>query len=268
MPRTRKYRKVRDEWDSVTTWNIGDNVAHKKEIYKALNQNTASEPPSADWVEVPEVDWPYKWEHVDADFQTYEGMQLRGPWIAGTYYRGDLVRHEGGAWVAIQKTTTEPGLIDPTWFLLSEFLADWYDGAALLAITGLTQIPLTRSALNVSPTSPAFTVVGGDLQALIDVDVILDCAFVWTPTIAANNGDAGLLLSAVVQSGTGTIAKDLPFGGYQTSPRPTSNPLGQSHTLGLAKLLAGDTLRINAANYPGQSGTTDLDEFSMFLSVR
>ena len=176
-----------------------------------------------------------------------------------------LIEHEGGIWVCLGESSTKPTIGDPNWELLGSLLDVYYLAAPILNITAPTQVPLTRHPTN-HPTSPGFTIVAGDLRADVPLLVSLQTTLRWTPNIGSNNGDAGIVLYAEL-TGTGTIAFDLPFGDYFTSPRPTAEIISGEQNLGLVAMDVGDVLRINVDDYPGQSQETDLNALGLFAEV-
>ena len=135
----------------------------------------------------------------------------------------------------------------------------------LLAISGTTQVPLVFDAVNLNP-SPFFTVVGGNLQSLVAGLYTCDASFVWTPTVG-QNGDAGLVLDVALRSGTGSIAIDDPFGSIFQSSRANAVAFGASHSFGVANLAVGDVIGLDASDYTGQSGVTDLDSLHLYVKL-
>lgn len=143
-------------------------------------------------------------------------------------------------------------------------LPDRYTGAALTNISGTAQIVLSR-ATTAQPWSVSFwfTVSGGNLVAIRPAVITLEVQILWTP-VTANNQDAGLTVDAVLRSGSGSVETFL-YGGLFQSSRANNSPLGVSHALGYATLSEGDTIGLDANNYTGQSGQTDLGGVSLLI---
>ena len=151
------------------------------------------------------------------------------------------------------------------WWLAGNFgtaLIDGYDGAPLIDITGTTQVVLSRSPTQPVAQSPYFTVSAGNLVATRPCFVMFDISFVWTPTIA-NNQDAGIIFNLVLRSGTGSLGVDL-YGNLFQSSRANTVAFGDSHQFGFGDLQEGDVVGIDASDYTGQTGVSDLDDFSLY----
>ena len=192
-------------------------------------------------------------------------MYASGNWVAGTYDPQEVVDHLGIAWRCLNQTTAEPSDASADWARMALPLLDVYTGAALVAIAGATPVVFSYDPVNSSP-SELFTINAGNLQALVSGIFTFDMAVVWTPNTVGND-DAGLILQLEVRSGTPTFPIKDPFGSLFQSSRANSDPMGASHTLGMANMVAGDVIGVDANNYTGQSGTTDMASLHLYVSI-
>jgi hypothetical protein len=156
------------------------------------------------------------------------------------------------------------------WIMSSDLrtpLTDVYVLSAPMTSIGTTatRIALQRdSGSSIWSVSTFFTVdVNGDLVAIRPIAVRYHASFAWTPNTTSND-DAGIILSSGVVSGTGTVVEDV-YGNLFQSSRANSSSMGGSHEFGYSSLAEGDVLGFTAASYTGQSGTTDLSSFRLYV---
>ena len=156
------------------------------------------------------------------------------------------------------------------WIISSDLRTPLTDVYAMVApMTNIgsiaTRIVLQRDTdSSIWATSAFFTVdVNGELVAIRPIVILYRASFVWTPNTTSND-DAGILLSGGLTAGAGTVVED-PYGSLFQSSRANSAPLGGSHTFGYASLAEGDVLGFTANSYSGQSGTTDLGSFRLYV---
>lgn len=189
-----------------------------------------------------------------------------GDWVAGTYTQYMEVNHVGARFVCIVPSTTqEPGIASTDWRRSPASTFEYYTGAIAGPIVGITPIQFVYDSANPAALSPYFTILNGSLQANRKLSTVMDSSFIWTPTIA-NNEDAGILFAPVIRSGTGTIPINDPYGNIFQSSRANTVDFGASHTLGVADMEAGDVLGVDASDYTGQSGTTTLVRFHLYVA--
>lgn len=142
-----------DIWNSNTQYDKGDVVIYGGYTYLALNRNISSNP-SVDGL----VQDQGNWELI------VTGYRHRGEWnIANEYATGDIIRHGGYLYVAIDDSVaSDPNLVEANWTLIVpgfRFRAEWQDNTSyflndVVTFKGTAYTCITRHDSTASDSRP------------------------------------------------------------------------------------------------------------------